>query len=475
MDYESLFRAYVREVVRIFHRLVEEKLTPFAVALEEFVNRLLSQTLPADWRDRLAAHLAEWDAKGYRVEAVGLRRLENWIEGWARLRGLLPTGTSSLPVVTKTIAAPIGVPSSAMPTAPKRPAGTFEQQLASAHGHLEEIGRLLEACGQRLDAAKIGEAVDVEGDVDAVEDRIWRYNDAIESALDAWLRDNLPGDALMRVYALPTPGKFALPHFVDGSQLERYRRQAAQIGQRLGKSDVLLGRIATGMQVLEMAGTVAGIALGGGMLLTAAKKGGAWAVVKTLAVAGGTALAEQGIERALRAAGVSEQSLHGVRLAAAVVTFILLRRRKAGIPEARALPERPRGNIISPSISTNSVRATTRRFWVRWIEFRRIKVYRRTDLINLQMVDSRGRTNLERMRAGRAPLGPDGEPMNLHHLLQDQKGPLAEMTEDFHVKYRQQVHINPGNVPSAIDRAQFRTFREAYWKHRASEFDGGSQ
>ena len=74
-------------------------------------------------------------------------------------------------------------------------------------------------------------------------------------------------------------------------------------------------------------GTVAGIAAGGGILYTAAKKGGKWAVVKALAVAAAAAAAEQGVEKGLRTAGASDEAIHGARLAATVIAFILLRRK----------------------------------------------------------------------------------------------------------------------------------------------------
>ncbi|GAA4976324.1 HNH/ENDO VII family nuclease [Streptomyces hyderabadensis] len=32
------------------------------------------------------------------------------------------------------------------------------------------------------------------------------------------------------------------------------------------------------------------------------------------------------------------------------------------------------------------------------------------------------------MKQGLAPMGPDGKPMNLHHMLQTQDGPIAEVT-----------------------------------------------
>jgi filamentous hemagglutinin len=103
-------------------------------------------------------------------------------------------------------------------------------------------------------------------------------------------------------------------------------------------------------------------------------------------------------------------------------------------------------------------------------EFEGKRVYRRSDLIDPSKVDKFGRTNLERMREGLAPLGPDGKPMNLHHMLQTPNGPVAEVTQTFHQEYREIIHINPNTIPSGIDRKAFDRFRERYWINRAKDF-----
>ncbi|WP_082355222.1 HNH/ENDO VII family nuclease [Bacillus sp. FJAT-22090] len=45
------------------------------------------------------------------------------------------------------------------------------------------------------------------------------------------------------------------------------------------------------------------------------------------------------------------------------------------------------------------------------------------------MKDARGRTNLERMKKGLAPLGPDGKHINLHHTTQINENSIAEVTQ----------------------------------------------
>ena len=99
------------------------------------------------------------------------------------------------------------------------------------------------------------------------------------------------------------------------------------------------------------------------------------------------------------------------------------------------------------------------------------KVYQRNDLIDPKYVDPRtGKTNLELMQSGRAPIGPDGNPINLHHMTQSQTGPIAELTQTFHQKNSSTIHINGSDIPSGINRAEFSIWRRDYWKNRANDF-----
>ncbi|MCF7545800.1 hypothetical protein L4G47_26840, partial [Pseudomonas sp. P2647] len=75
-----------------------------------------------------------------------------------------------------------------------------------------------------------------------------------------------------------------------------------------------------------------------------------------------------------------------------------------------------------------------RKYWTQEpIQFNGNKVYQRNDLIDPGRVDSQtGLTNMELMKNGLAPYGPDGKKINLHHILQTQDGPIAEVTQNFH-------------------------------------------
>jgi RHS repeat-associated protein len=108
----------------------------------------------------------------------------------------------------------------------------------------------------------------------------------------------------------------------------------------------------------------------------------------------------------------------------------------------------------------------------RWrkTEYGGITVYKRDDLIDPNLRDAQNRTNVQRMQRGLAPIGPDGRPVELHHMLQSQDSPIVELTNSMHVGNRGAIHINPPNWPSAIDRSAFEDWRAAYWKDRARDF-----
>lgn len=81
-----------------------------------------------------------------------------------------------------------------------------------------------------------------------------------------------------------------------------------------------------------------------------------------------------------------------------------------------------------------------------------------------------GKTNLQLMEKGRAPIGHDGKPINLHHMTQRHDGPIAEVTQSFHKDNSKIIHINDNSIPSGINRNQFNQWRSYYWKNRANDF-----
>lgn len=110
------------------------------------------------------------------------------------------------------------------------------------------------------------------------------------------------------------------------------------------------------------------------------------------------------------------------------------------------------------------------KYWNKTTVYKNVKVYQRDDIIDPYMKDARGRTNLERMEKGLAPLGPDGKPINLHHMTQRNESSIAEVTQTFHKENSKIIHINPNTIPSGINRNEFDKWRKDYWKHRVSDF-----
>ena len=120
------------------------------------------------------------------------------------------------------------------------------------------------------------------------------------------------------------------------------------------------------------------------------------------------------------------------------------------------------------------------KFW-KLFDFEGQRVYQRDDLIRPDYVspeDPYGRTNLKRMTQGLAPMGPGrtasggvDKPMNLHHMLQTQDGPIAEVTDAMHFDNYGKLHWKSGTkIPSGIDRPEFEKWKTAYWKNRAKDF-----
>lgn len=132
--------------------------------------------------------------------------------------------------------------------------------------------------------------------------------------------------------------------------------------------------------------------------------------------------------------------------------------------------------VEAPSLTraTATVAGPPCKFW-KLADFEGQRVYQRDDLIRPDYVspkDKYTRTNLKRMQQGLAPMGPDDNPLNLHHMLQTQDGPMAEVTQTMHIgENYHQLHWKSGSkIPSGIDRPEFDKWKKLYWKNRAKGF-----
>jgi hypothetical protein len=114
--------------------------------------------------------------------------------------------------------------------------------------------------------------------------------------------------------------------------------------------------------------------------------------------------------------------------------------------------------------------AAASEFWPDRRAFDGMMVYRRDDLFDPRYIRD-GKTNLERMRAGHAPIGTDGLPVEIHHLNQADEGPVVEILGEFHDRHSRTIHINGHDIPSGIDRPGFDSWRSRYWRNRANEIE----
>ncbi|SMF53243.1 HNH/ENDO VII family nuclease [Pseudobacteriovorax antillogorgiicola] len=84
-----------------------------------------------------------------------------------------------------------------------------------------------------------------------------------------------------------------------------------------------------------------------------------------------------------------------------------------------------------------------------------------------------GETNVDLMRNGNAPIGSDGKQVELHHLLQEEPGPMAEIVSSMHKDYHKVLHglREESFRKNPQLRREYAKFRRNYWKKRAEDFD----
>lgn len=94
----------------------------------------------------------------------------------------------------------------------------------------------------------------------------------------------------------------------------------------------------------------------------------------------------------------------------------------------------------------------------------------RTD-IDYDKQDVMGESNLERMKKGRPPIGPDDKPVELHHIGQKPDAPLAELSFAEHHQGGNDSILHNKVKESEIDRGDFNEARKEYWKARAEQIE----
>ena len=79
------------------------------------------------------------------------------------------------------------------------------------------------------------------------------------------------------------------------------------------------------------------------------------------------------------------------------------------------------------------------------------------------------KSNIALMKKGLAPIGKDGYKVHLHHLKQQKKGDLVELTQTEHNQHSAILHRYVRKGSEITDRgSDFQIFRKRYWRYRAS-------
>ncbi|MDP1724706.1 MAG: HNH/ENDO VII family nuclease [Alphaproteobacteria bacterium] len=89
--------------------------------------------------------------------------------------------------------------------------------------------------------------------------------------------------------------------------------------------------------------------------------------------------------------------------------------------------------------------------------------YYNPDFIPNTIKDSEDRTNLERINNGIAPIGFDGESMNIHHITRHQPGIYVLISETMHQQKSLHLHFRDKKYypqPKAIDRNEFNHIKQ---------------
>ena len=73
---------------------------------------------------------------------------------------------------------------------------------------------------------------------------------------------------------------------------------------------------------------------------------------------------------------------------------------------------------------------------------------------------------------GNAPIGKDGLPINLHHILGKEPGPMLEIQESIHQKYTRKLHwfISESFRRDHELNKSYNRFKKTHWKQRAIEY-----
>lgn len=89
--------------------------------------------------------------------------------------------------------------------------------------------------------------------------------------------------------------------------------------------------------------------------------------------------------------------------------------------------------------------------------------------IDFDLVDNKGRTNLERMKKGLAAIDKDGKSYELHHIGQESDATLTMLSQSEH----DSKILHGYKTVSEINRTEFEKTRKAFWKEIARLYETG--
>jgi hypothetical protein len=94
--------------------------------------------------------------------------------------------------------------------------------------------------------------------------------------------------------------------------------------------------------------------------------------------------------------------------------------------------------------------------------------------INPYTVDKNNISNIDRMHQGKPPVDEDGKPYNVHHVIQEEPGPVAELRESVHRKFHGILHgLKKSGESFRKDKklvSDFEAYKKAHWKSRAKDY-----
>lgn len=275
-----------------------------ARALETLGRAIMASHPPEKWLE-----YATRDASKVALSQIVRERFLQWIaaeQASAVARGAAERAIRSLPTLSR-----------------------FDQRIGALQTEMKRLKESLDAFASSLEAQSSQSEIEIDLFVDKVIQGLESYNKHLIAALQAWPTESNKYEDLDRLRALPTPAGLGLPLHATNELAEQELAEWRKLQAASSAHERLLGRAELALHVADWTATAATVILSAGAII-AVKEGGKRVLVKlAVTTAAGMAI-EAGLEHAARRAGVSEEAIAGVKLAAAIVSYIICKRRSGG-------------------------------------------------------------------------------------------------------------------------------------------------